>query len=222
MGVNTGGTQSPNQFEQRFQEAMGAANGNPKLQQQIQAEYLKSKISPNEAESRNAGFAQRMTFDQPILNDPDKIKASASGWENFKADIPVVGNALVSDDYQSANQAQRDFINSLLRRESGAAISPGEFDNARKQYFPQYGDSDEVIKQKLANQQAALGGVETSAGPSYQKPTVTSPLQEAFDKKKAGNSSTKEPITITKPTKGKDGHMYISDPNRPGKYLKVD
>jgi len=38
----------------------------------------------------------------------------------------------------------------VLRKESGAAIAASEFDNAEKQYFPQPGDSDQVISQKRA------------------------------------------------------------------------
>lgn len=41
-----------------------------------------------------------------------------------------------SDDRQQFEQAQRNFINSVLRQESGAAIADSEFENAKKQYFP--------------------------------------------------------------------------------------
>jgi hypothetical protein len=38
---------------------------------------------------------------------------------------------------QSQKQAEQNFINAILRKESGAAISPSEYKNAEKQYFPQ-------------------------------------------------------------------------------------
>ena len=51
------------------------------------------------------------------------------------------------------DQAQRDFINAVLRRDSGAAINDREFANARQQNSVQPGDSQEVIAQKRANRE---------------------------------------------------------------------
>jgi hypothetical protein len=68
-------------------------------------------------------------------------------------------NAMLSDNSQRAEQAQRDFVNAILRRESGAAVSETEFDNARKQYFPQPGDSRVLKEQKAANRKLAMDGV---------------------------------------------------------------
>lgn len=76
---------------------------------------------------------------------------------------PLVGGALgagvnatlASPAQQQVEQAQRDFINAVLRRESGAVITESEFNNARKQYFPQVGDSDQVKAQKAQNRQRA-------------------------------------------------------------------
>jgi hypothetical protein len=58
-----------------------------------------------------------------------------------------------SDKFKQIEQAQRDFINAALRRESGAAIAESEFENARLQYFPQPGDTAEVVKQKQKNRE---------------------------------------------------------------------
>lgn len=64
-----------------------------------------------------------------------------------------------SEDQQSVEQAQRDFVNAVLRRESGAAISPSEFESAQKQYFPAVGDSDQVKAQKAKNRKIAIQGL---------------------------------------------------------------
>lgn len=45
-------------------------------------------------------------------------------------------------------QAEENFINAQLRRESGASIAKSEFENARKIYLPVIGDSAEVLEQK--------------------------------------------------------------------------
>lgn len=75
-------------------------------------------------------------------------------------------NYFMSPNSQMAEQAQRNFINAVLRRESGAVINPSEFANARKQYFPQVGDSEEVKAQKRRNRQEAIAGLRVGAGPA--------------------------------------------------------
>lgn len=76
----------------------------------------------------------------------------------------TVANSRLPAEAQQVDQAQRDFINAVLRRESGAVISPEEFSNARRQYFPQPGDSDEVVRQKAANRRTAIEGIRAAAG----------------------------------------------------------
>jgi hypothetical protein len=73
-------------------------------------------------------------------------------------------NFLKSAPVQQFEQAKRNFINSILRRESGAVISPSEFENGDKQYFEQFGDSDEVIEQKRMNRETAIAGLKNAAG----------------------------------------------------------
>jgi hypothetical protein len=69
-------------------------------------------------------------------------------------------NALQPADRQRLDQAKRDFINAVLRRESGAAISSSEFDSAEKQYFPQPGETDKsILEQKKRNRQLATRGI---------------------------------------------------------------
>lgn len=77
----------------------------------------------------------------------------------------VLGNALMSSEQQRVNQAQRDFVNAVLRQESGAVISDAEFENAKKQYFPQPGDSPQAVNQKRANRQLAIQGFARMSGP---------------------------------------------------------
>ena len=78
----------------------------------------------------------------------------------------IVGNLFADPSTQKALQAQRDFVNAVLRQESGAAISQSEFENAQKQYFPQPGDSPEVIAQKAKNRQTQIMGFARQAGPN--------------------------------------------------------
>jgi hypothetical protein len=71
-----------------------------------------------------------------------------------------------SAQQQQNDQARRDFVSAVLRKESGAAISAQEYINEEKKYFPQLGDSDAVIKQKQNSRLKAIEGLKAQAGPS--------------------------------------------------------
>ena len=66
---------------------------------------------------------------------------------------------------QATDQARRNFVTAVLRKESGAAISPSEFANEAQKYFPQPGDVDSVIKQKQNARETAIKALEIQAGP---------------------------------------------------------
>jgi hypothetical protein len=125
--------------------------------------------APTEGQANAALYAQRMKDAETILERPDVAAAGSSPQQRLFSNVPMAGNYLVSKEYQQAEQAQRNFINATLRRESGAVISDSEFDNARKQYFPQPGDSPEVLGQKKQNRLTAIQGIENAAGPQYAK-----------------------------------------------------
>jgi len=67
------------------------------------------------------------------------------------------------------DQAERNFINATLRRESGASISPAEFASAEKQYFPRPGDSQDVIEQKRRNRALVQASMKAEAGPAWEE-----------------------------------------------------
>lgn len=114
------------------------------------------KATPlTEGQAKAVAYATRMQNADQILNN--------LGLSGTNAIIPGANNALMnpllSKNQQKAVQAQRDFVNAVLRRESGAVISDQEFNNAAKQYFPQVGDSPEVITQKANNRRIAIEGI---------------------------------------------------------------
>ena len=85
---------------------------------------------------------------------------------------------MLSPDQQKIEQAQRDFVYAVLRPESGAVVSEGEFENARKQYFPQPGDSEEVIRQKRDNRKTEIAGLGVIAGPAGQEIRASAQAQQ--------------------------------------------
>lgn len=126
----------------------------------------------NEGEGKAAGFTDRMLQSEGILRGsgekPGVENLGADLGQSLRSKVPGIGNYLVSQDRQKYEQAKRDFINAQLRRESGAAISPTEFESADKQYFPVPGDSPETIKQKADNRRAAVEAMGREGGKSYR------------------------------------------------------
>lgn len=122
----------------------------------------------NENQAKAAGFADRINESSPVLNTaPQSVGASVLSG------VPG-GNFALTPEQQTFFQAERNFINAVLRRESGAVISPEEFSNARMQYIPQPGDSPQVLEQKRRNRETVQRSFARDAGPSY-KPVIDLP-----------------------------------------------
>lgn len=130
----------------------------------------------NEGEGKAAGFTDRMLQSEGILRgtggQPGVEGQGANLTQTGLSKTPLVGNYLISQDRQKYEQAKRDFINAQLRRESGAAISPSEFESADKQYFPVPGDSADTIKQKADNRRAAVEAMGREGGKSYRPKSI--------------------------------------------------
>ena len=73
----------------------------------------------------------------------------------------LLPNIAKSGNVQQSEQALRQFVNAILRRESGAAISASELSNYRKQYWPEAGDSSQVVQQKAESRRLAVAGLAT-------------------------------------------------------------
>lgn len=131
-----------------------------------------SNIDFNNSQALAGGYADRMANANSIIDDPKITQAQTDPVQAGIGAIPGVGNFLTSNERKLAEQAQRDFLNAILRRESGAVIAESEFQNAARQYFPQPGDTPEVIEQKRRNREIAIQGVARAAGPSYQQPSL--------------------------------------------------
>lgn len=103
----------------------------------------------NQFESKSRGFAQRMLQANSVIDD------IGSEFTDPKTGFPLP-NVLKSENRQLYEQAKRNFVNAVLRLESGAAISPEEFRNAESQYFPQGGDHESVVAQKKQNRDTVI------------------------------------------------------------------
>jgi hypothetical protein len=131
-------------------------------------------VQMTEGQSNAALYADRMREADAIIAANEKAGMSVGG-KALEVLPGGVGNFLQSDAYQLFEQARRNFINAVLRRESGAVIADTEFANAEKQYFPRPGDSEAVLKQKAANRRSAIEGIARAAGPAYKPQAAPTP-----------------------------------------------
>lgn len=97
---------------------------------------------PNDAERKNLGYYERMKNADALLD-----KGGFVGNEFFQAP-EFLGNRVKSSERQLAENAKRDWMIANLRKESGAAIGAEEYKSQDQTYFPQPGDSPEVIENK--------------------------------------------------------------------------
>lgn len=130
------------------------------------------------------GFAQRVSDANDTINSIGDQFASVGNMISQFAP-----NALKSPERQQFDQAKLNFVNAVLRRESGAAISPAEFSSADKQYFPQPGDSSQVLLQKKTNREQVLQNLAIEAGnpsalaaPTTTTGPVSTPADDAYVK----------------------------------------
>lgn len=122
-----------------------------------------------EFQGKAALFGSRAAAASDLIDKVGPEESGAAKTLQYWQDVPLAGraaNAMASPQAQSLAQAQRDFVNAVMRLESGATISPAEFANATQQYFPQPGDSPQVIAQKKNNREMAIEGLSKLAGPS--------------------------------------------------------
>lgn len=132
-----------------------------------------------ESQTKDSLFGTRMQAADKVINSLEKAGVTRGSVLSRTGSIGgTAANMLPSvlggnsPEQQQYLQAQRDFINAILRRESGAAIAASEFASAEKQYFPQIGDSPAVIKQKANNRKLVTKKLLASAE-AEQTPTVS-------------------------------------------------
>lgn len=128
--------------------------------QATQVPYFTAK--GNATQQQAAGFAVRAYQANKIF---DELLPNIQKTGNYSYALEQrLPNILQPSWIQQQQQAERNFVNAVLRRESGAAISPSEFDSAAKQYFPQPGDSQETLDQKKVNRDTTYRSIVAQAG----------------------------------------------------------
>jgi len=171
------------------EEELKASNANRTEQRKLSEEkYAKEQerqtrkdAEGNSTQNLAATFASRLEEAESVFGQLEKEgydRSSVKGSSLAAMPDFIEGRLPGGEQSLQQEQAERNFVNSTLRRESGAAIAESEFANAEKQYFPRSGDSPKVVAQKKRNRQIVIDGMKREAGPTLQKPVPSqAPIQ---------------------------------------------
>lgn len=147
----------------------------------------KDAKDPSATQFAAAQYGRRLEAANKEFDELEKEGFERAGVAESVLGSSLVPNALVSDKRQRQNQAERNFVNSILRKESGAAISPTEFSSAEKQYFPRSGDSSQTLAQKKQNRQQAMAGLQAESSDAWGKVPLV-PTVPAAQKSESGTA----------------------------------
>jgi hypothetical protein len=140
----------------------------------------------NQTQALVNGYANRLLESENVLAVVGNQFAAKTAFGG------VLPSILQTPERQQFEQAKRNFINAVLRRESGAVIADSEFANAEKQYFAQPGDSPEVLRQKENNRNTVINNFYSEA--NVPRPVFAGDIIESDGKRYRVES---DGVTIT-------------------------
>lgn len=115
-----------------------------------------TNVKFTEGQSKDNVYTTRAEGALEIL---DPVSGALAGLGDRVLDVDPTGIArgnLQSDQYQVAKQAGDEFLQAILRKDTGAAITEQEQALYGKTYLPQPGDNARVIEQKKLSRRRAL------------------------------------------------------------------
>lgn len=156
----------------------------------------------SEGQAQSLGFADRANASERIIQEVTNSGYRPSKVEETLGGIPVIGNALISDERRRYESAKLDFISAVLRKESGAVINyepGGEYDKEDKKYFPQPGDDDQTIADKAARRAQAIANLHREGRPvSGEEARETAGASES-EPMAVGDGSQQSPVVVSSP-----------------------
>lgn len=144
-----------------------------------------------EGQSKDIVYATRA---EGALSALDPIASALTSRGEVAADwLPMgLGGGLQSDDYQVAKTAGDEFLQAILRKDTGAAITAGEQSLYGETYLPRPGDSEARLKYKAEARQRAVAALK--GGMSAAQIVAQ---EKALEKSMGGDTSAAVPNTGT-------------------------
>jgi len=137
-----------------------------------QAERDAKRLEGTEGQRLSAGFAARMDAANSIISQVEPTGGLPTVTTEVVGSIPLVGGyaqrKVMTQEQQRYKQAADNWIRANLRKESGAVIGEEEMAAEYRTYFPQPGDTPEVIAQKAQARELTTQAMRQNAGPVYR------------------------------------------------------
>lgn len=117
-----------------------------------------------EANSKDTVYATRASGALPQI---DRLEQSLLSFGEYAAGaIPMgLGNYLQSEDYQVASNAGKEFLASILRKDTGAAVTPSEEQMYGDIFLPRPGDKPATLERKRTARALALEAIKAGMPP---------------------------------------------------------
>jgi hypothetical protein len=160
----------------------------------------------------SARWATRMMGSAPQIDAAEKQLTSLAGhFATKNAWVEAMANPKLKQAAASIGQ----YLSGILRKDSGAAITPDEWADAYRQYMPNVNDDAETLLFKQRTRKRETAAMYESAGPAQHI------VQKAFEMVPLGGDA---PQTTPASTQGKrvrqNGHVYEEQPD--GSYKAVE
>lgn len=119
-----------------------------------------------EGQSKDVVYATRargaLAALEPVADELTSLSGRAAAYDP----TGFVRGRVQSPEFQVAKQAGDEFLQAILRKDTGAAITPPEQELYGVTYLPQPGDGQDVLQAKRAARQRALAAVEAGMMPA--------------------------------------------------------
>jgi hypothetical protein len=148
----------------------------------------------NEGSKRAGGFALRLKDSMDAMNNlGEKIDPKRIALINRSLGDGTIANISLSPAEQQYMVNARDALYSILRPETGAAITAGEMAEYSKMYLPQPGDSSEATKAKMRKMQGQYSSLRGQSGRVYDALVVSTAANNAAEPAPVADSGSSLP-----------------------------
>lgn len=117
-----------------------------------------------EGQSKDAVYATRAAGALPMINKFGH-ELTNPAQRAMEMDPTGVVRGQQTPEFQQAKQAGDEFLQAILRKDTGAAITPSEMSEYGRVYLPQPGDSPELLAQKATSRVRALEALKAGMPP---------------------------------------------------------
>jgi hypothetical protein len=119
-----------------------------------------------EGQSKDVVYATRAKGALEVLEPVAENLTSLAGQVSSMDPTGIIRRRVQTPDFQVAQNAGNEFLQAILRKDTGAAITAGEQALYGETYLPRPGDGPEVLAAKQAARQRAVAAIEAGMSPA--------------------------------------------------------